>query len=252
MPDSIALEKPTEAETPDAGETALTGYAASTEATGAIESEPVSSLFETIVILESPDSIEAEAIRGLRTRIMAQHVREGRRALAICSATADTGSTFVAANLATAMAQIGVTTVVVDANLRTPKIAGLFRLEESHQGLGEYLADPDMSIDAILQSTSLEGLSVVTAGALQPNPQELLAGGRFKLFVDQLLREFELTIIDTTATNICTDAQRVATVAGYSLIVARKHKSHVKDVATLVALLRADRSTIVGTVLNDY
>ena len=84
------------------------------------------------------------------------------------------------------------------------------------------------------------------------HPQELLAGSRFKAFMDQLLREFELTILDTTATSRCTDAQRVATVAGYSLIVARKHKSHVKDVATLVKLLRADRSNVVGTVLNDF
>jgi protein-tyrosine kinase len=66
------------------------------------------------------------------------------------------------------------------------------------------------------------------------------------------MREFDLTIFDTTATNSCTDAQRVATVSGYSLVVARKHKSHVKDVATLSGLLRADRSVVVGTVLNDY
>lgn len=208
--------------------------------------------FESIVILDAPDSIEAEAIRGLRTRIMAQHVREGRRALAICSATQDTGSSFVAANLATAMAQIGVKTVVVDANLRTPQIAEMFRLPVGGVGLGDYLADFDVSIDAILRPTALPFLSVVTAGTLQANPQELLASTRFKLFMDQLLREFELTILDTTATSGCTDAQRVATVAGYSLIVARKHKSHVKDVATLVKLLRADRSTVVGTVLNDF
>ena len=88
--------------------------------------------------------------------------------------------------------------------------------------------------------------------AAQSNPQELLAGMRFKNFVDQLLREFDLTIFDTTATNTCTDAQRVATVSGYSLVVARKHKSHVKDVTTLANLLRADRSMVVGTVLNDF
>lgn len=216
------------------------------------DGEVIESAFESLVILESPDSIEAEAIRGLRTRIMAQHVREGRRALAICSPTEDTGSSFVAANLATAMAQIGVKTLVVDANLRTPKIANMLRLDENAAGLGDYLADPDLGIDSVLQETALPFLSVITAGSLRPDPQELLAAARFKSFMDQLLREFELTILDTTATSRCTDAQRVATVAGYSLIVARKHKSHVKDVATLVSLLRADRSNVVGTVLNDF
>jgi protein-tyrosine kinase len=216
------------------------------------DGEVIESAFESLVILEAPDSIEAEAIRGLRTRIMAQHVREGRRALAICSPTEDTGSSFVAANLATAMAQIGVKTLVVDANLRTPKIASMFRLDDNAPGLADYLADPDLAVDSIVQETALPFLSVITAGSLRTDPQELLAGSRFKTFMDQLLREFELTILDTTATSRCTDAQRVATVAGYSLIVARKHKSHVKDVATLVKLLRADRSNVVGTVLNDF
>jgi protein-tyrosine kinase len=216
------------------------------------EGEVIESAFESLVILESPDSIEAEAIRGLRTRIMAQHVREGRRALAICTPTEDTGSSFVAANLATAMAQIGVKTLIVDANLRDPKVAGMFRLDDNAVGLSDYLANPDLTVEGVLQETALPSLSVITAGGLRPNPQELLAGARFKQFMDQLLREFELTIIDTTATSRCTDAQRVATVAGYSLIVARKHKSHVKDVATLVSLLRADRSNVVGTVLNDF
>jgi protein-tyrosine kinase len=220
--------------------------------TTSAEGEVIESAFESLVILESPDSIEAEAIRGLRTRIMAQHVREGRRALAICSPTEDTGSSFVAANLATAMAQIGVKTLVVDANLRMPKIANMFRLDDNALGLADYLADPDLAVDSIVQETALPFLSVITAGSLRTDPQELLAGSRFKTFMDQLLREFELTILDTTATSRCTDAQRVATVAGYSLIVARKHKSHVKDVATLVKLLRADRSNVVGTVLNDF
>ncbi len=208
--------------------------------------------FRSLVILTEPDCIEAEAVRGLRTRIMAQHVREGRRALAVCAATENAGCTFVAANLATAMAQIGVKTCVVDADLRTPEIARIFGLDPERPGLAEYLADADAGLDAVIQPMSLPNLSVVTAGKLKANPQELLAGSRFKLFVDQLLREFDLTIFDTTATNACTDAQRVATVAGYSLVVARKHKSHVKDVATLSGLLRADRSVVVGTVLNDF
>ncbi|MEK6637140.1 MAG: CpsD/CapB family tyrosine-protein kinase [Pseudomonadota bacterium] len=223
-----------------------------TNEASASDGDVIESAFESLVILESPDSIEAEAIRGLRTRIMAQHVREGRRALAICSPTEDTGSSFVAANLATAMAQIGVKTLVVDANLRTPKIANMLRLDENAIGLSDYLADPDIPIDAILQETALPFLSVITAGSLRTDPQELLAGTRFKGFMDQLLREFELTILDTTATSRCTDAQRVATVAGYSLVVARKHKSHVKDVTTLTNLLRADRSNVIGTVLNDF
>lgn len=198
------------------------------------------------------DGVEGEAIRGLRTRIMAQHVREGRRALAICTPAANSGATFVATNLAVSMAQIGVKTALVDADLRTPGIASVFGLRDDQLGLADFLADETVRLHEIVNGEVFPHLTVIGAGPAAANPQELLSSDRFRTLVDQLLREFDLTIIDTTPAHSCTDAQRVATVAGYSLIVARKHKTYVGDVATLAKLLRADRSVIVGTVLNDF
>lgn len=205
----------------------------------------------SLVVLQAT-GIEAEAIRALRTRIMAQHVSEGRRSLAICSPAVDSGCTFVAANLAAAVSQIGVKTVLVDADLREPRATDLFGIPQDGLGLSDYLAHSSVRLQNIVQGEVLPHLSVISAGAPPPNPQELLAGSRFRALVDQLLREYDLTILDTTPANTCTDAQRVATVAGYSLIVARKHKTYVGDVATLAKLLRADRSVVVGTVLTDF
>jgi capsular exopolysaccharide synthesis family protein len=209
-------------------------------------------VFASVAVVEYPGSIEAEAIRGLRTRIMAQHAREGRRALAVCAATQGAGCTFVAANLAVALGQIGVKTVIVDADLRFPEIAPLLKLDTDVPGLADYLADDALDFDTVLQGPIYPSVWAVSAGRVRPNPQELLSGDRFRGFVDTLLREFELTIFDTTAANRCTDAQRVATVAAYSLIVARKHQSYVSDISTLAKLLRADRSTVIGTVLNEF
>lgn len=207
--------------------------------------------FPSLAIL-SRDGVEAEAIRGLRTRIMAQHVREGRRALAVCTPASGSGATFVASNLAVGLAQIGVKTALVDANLRKPGIAEVFGLRDDHLGVADYLEDSTIRLDEIVDGEVLPHLAVIGAGQSPSNPQELLSGDRFRTLIDQLLREYDLTIIDTTPANSCTDAQRVATVAGYSLIVARKHKTYVGDVATLSKLLRADRSIVVGTVLNDF
>lgn len=203
------------------------------------------------LILREPLSIASEAIRSLRTRIMAQHVREGRRALAICTPAAGSGCTFVASNLAIAMAQVGVKTVIVDTDLRHPGVADALGLDAEHPGLADSLAE-SAGLDDIIQPGPVPNLSVITAGLPPPNPQELLSSNAFRQLVNQVLREFDLTIFDTTPTNSCTDAQRVATVAGYSLIVARKHTSYVNDVKILANLLRADRSLLVGTVLNEY
>lgn len=208
--------------------------------------------FSTLLVETEPTSIEAEAVRSLRTRILAQHVREGRRALTICTPSDETGCSFVAANLAVSIAQIGFKVALVDGDLRQPTISEMFGLEPTKAGLTNFLTDDSLEIDDVLQTTHRPHLSIVAAGSLVSNPQELLSSSRFKLFVDQMLREFDLTIFDTTPTSRCTDAQRVANVSGYSLIVARRHATFMSDVSTLVKLLRADRSVVVGSVLNDF
>lgn len=204
------------------------------------------------VMLSGGQSLEAESIRALRTRLSAQHLREGRRSLAICSATADSGCTYIAVNLAVAMAQAGVRTALVDANLRDPMIADLCGLPLGMPGLSDYLANDRTAISEIVDADLMPNLAVVGAGETPHNPQELLSGARFRTLVDQLLREYDLTIFDTPPGNICSDGQRVATMAGFSLIVSRKHKTYVQDVKTLAKQLRADRSVVVGSILNDF
>jgi protein-tyrosine kinase len=204
------------------------------------------------VMLSDPQSIEAEALRGLRTRIVAQHLREGRRSLAICSPTAESGCTYIAVNLAVAAAQAGIRTALVDANLRDPMIADLCGLPLDMPGLSEYLARDAIRVPDIVDTELMPNLAVIGAGEVPDNPQELLSAARFRGLVDQLLREFELTIFDTPPANICSDGQRVATIAGYSLIVSRKHATYVNDVKTLAKQLRADKSVVVGAVLNDF
>jgi tyrosine-protein kinase Etk/Wzc len=208
--------------------------------------------FHSIVTVTNPSSILAEAIRGLRTRVMAQHVQIGRRAIAICGATPDSGCSFVAANLAVALAQIGVRTALVDSDLREPVLDRMLGVPRAVPGLADYLSDDSIHISELARESILPCLSFYSAGSPSSSPQELLATSRFGAFAGHLLREHQLTIFDTTAANGCTDAQRVATVAGYSMVVARKHSSYVEDLATLTRLLRADGSKVVGSVLVDY
>ena len=205
-----------------------------------------------IGMLAQYEGMRAEAIRALRTRIVARHIREGRRALSLCAPHANSGCSFVAANLAVALAQIGAKTLLVDADLRTSRIAEMFALAPDTRGLSDFLADDSLRIDQVLYSDVLPLLSVVPSGHQASNPQELLSSSRFKYFVDILMREYDITIFDTTPANICADAQRVSTVAGYSLIVTRQHNSYVSDVVTLSKQLVADRAVVIGSVLNEF
>ena len=192
----------------------------------------------------------SESVRALRTHIMARHVSAGHRALAICSTTRDTGCTFVATNLAVALSQIGVNTLLIDADLRKPSVSRAIGREPVKADLQAALSTP-VNFNDCIDRNVMPNLSVLLSAGAARNAQELLANMRFERLMDFCLREFESTIIDTPPANIYSDARRISTVAGYSLIVARRNRSHIDDIKALVEHLHGDHATVIGTVLND-
>ena len=212
---------------------------------------PVHIFSPSLVTISQPQEGPAEAIRALRTYIMTHHVQEGRRALAICAASPGVGCTFTAANLAVALSQIGVKTLLIDGNLRAPGIDLIIQPAQPLEGLRQCLVSSESDFNDGIDADVLPNLSVMYSGGAAPNPQELLAGYRFKELMEFCLRDYEATIVDTPAANSCSDARRVSTVVGYSLLVARINKSYVDDLKTLTAQLQGDHARVVGTVLNE-
>ncbi|MDB5482035.1 MAG: chain length determinant protein tyrosine kinase EpsG [Caulobacteraceae bacterium] len=204
-----------------------------------------------MVTVLSPIGPRADAIRALRTHVMAQHINLGRRALAICAPSANVGCSFVAANLAVSLSQIGVKTLLIDGDLRRPALDLLIRPPQPSPGLAQCLQSPDEPFGANIDTAVLPQLSVMYAGHAAANPQELLAGDRFRSLMKFCLREFDATIVDTPPANTSTDARRISGVAGYSLIVTQQNKTFVRDVMTLAGQLKADRAVVIGTVMNQ-
>jgi protein-tyrosine kinase len=203
-----------------------------------------------LVALLSPLSPSSESIRAIRTHLLAQHVQVGRRALAICATGVGSGATFMATNLAIAAAQAGLQVLLVDADLREPGVQDLIKPAQPVQGLTECLSVPDAQAADYIQQNVLPGLSVLYAGHAALNAQELLATDRFGQTVNACLRDYDLTIIDTPPSNRFADVRRIANVAGYALIVARRNKSFVPDVKVLAEQLQSDNAVVIGTVLN--
>lgn len=204
-----------------------------------------------IVMLSDPKGVRAEGIRTLRTHIMAQHVDDGRRGLAICSPNGGVGATFTAVNLAVALAQIGVKVLLIDGDLRLAEVNEFIRPPTPVAGLRQVLEGSEADFSLNIQTDVLENLAVLFAGGISGGAQELLATDRFGNVAERCLRDFDLTIIDTPPANRCADARRISTVAGYSLIVAKRDLTFINDLKALAGQLREDRAQIVGTVLND-
>ncbi|THD65110.1 CpsD/CapB family tyrosine-protein kinase [Phenylobacterium sp.] len=207
-------------------------------------------LAPALVTLSDPLSPGAEAIRALRTHVMAQHIQQGRRGLVICAASLDVGCSFVAANLAVALAQIGLKTLLVDGDLRSPSIHQLIPPRGQTAGLAGCLATAYAIVGDFIEEDLLPNLSVLYAGDGAANSQELLARELFEDVMNQCLRDYDVTIVDTPPANTSADARRICNVVGYALVVARRNKSLVSDVKTLVEQLIDDHAKVIGTVMN--
>jgi protein-tyrosine kinase len=120
---------------------------------------------------------------------MAQHFHAGRRALAVCAASPGVGCSFVASNLALALSQIGMRTLLVDANLRFPSLHSIFGESGRVAGLADCLATEDGEFGSYVHAGE-PNLSMIYAGGVPANSQELLAGRRFHDLLKFCLREF--------------------------------------------------------------
>lgn len=206
----------------------------------------------SLVLLSNPSSLQSESIGALRNHLIAQHVRDGRRSLVVCGPSKGVGCSFLTANAGLAMAQAGINTLIIDANLRDPALDDYFCPSEPAPGLGQFLSDPTSAGDGLLRINVLPNLSLMHSGGPAENAQELLATTHFKSLMDECVRNFDLVLVDSPAANSAGDACRIASVLNYALIVTKCHSSYVSDVQTLANDLHINRAKVVGTFLNDF
>ena len=207
---------------------------------------------DELIVVNDPASIRAESVRLLRTQIIAQHIRSGRRGLAFVSPVDGTGCSYLAANLAASLSQVGTKTLIIDANMRAPRLDQIFGLDANAPGLSSFLSLQVARPERVVHANVLPNLSVITAGPPVARPQELLSGTRFRDGTNTLLREYDLVIFDTPATNSNADALTVAAAAGYAVVVARRDYSYFNDMSTLVTQLASARCPVIGSILNEF
>ncbi len=204
---------------------------------------------EELYSLHEPQSLAAETIAGLRNHLVSRQYAQNRRSLALCSPTASSGTAVIAANLAIAMAQSGLRTLLIDGNLRTPRMQELFMVDEPAEGLSEFLASRSADGPKLFGDV-VPDLSLMFAGNPADNSADLLASTKFKTMIEESVRSFDITIIDCPPSANYSDCRRIATVVRNALIIARRDHTFASDVKTLAQDLQSDRVQVVGTFLN--
>lgn len=203
-----------------------------------------------LVTLAEGRPAEAESIRTVRTHIIARHIDDGRRGLAVCGPKPGVGCSFTAVNLAIALSQVGISTLLIDADLRRPSLQDFIRPEVDLGRRSEQDAPDRSAIDRVHPEV-LPNLSLLYAADVARNSDELLGGDPFRKLMERCLRDFEFTIVDTPPASESSDALRVASVIGYALVVARTNVTLIKDVTSLAKQLQEDGARLVGAVLNE-
>jgi protein-tyrosine kinase len=204
-----------------------------------------------VIAAYSPDAQPVEALRALRTQLMLRWFDSDtkHKALAIVSPARGEGRSWLAANLAVVFSQLGERTLLIDADMRRPRQHELFKLD-NRVGLSALLsgrAGPEV----VKRITPLLGLSVLPAGALPPNPQELLARPAFSQLLDQLSASFDVIIIDTPDALHSADAQSLAARAGGALMLARKNHSVAEHLRNTAEAISQAGAVLVGCALNE-
>jgi chain length determinant protein tyrosine kinase EpsG len=205
-----------------------------------------------LVMLAQPFSRQAEALRAIRNRLTRDAGRGDRTlsAIAVVSPGRSDGKTFVAANLGVALAQRGGRTVIVDADLRGPRLHEIFQLEPG-VGLAGVLGGRT-DLQALRPVAGVPGLAVLPAGQVPPNPLELIERPAFAQLLGALQARFDHVVVDTAAAAWGADPFAVADRCHGTLLVARRDRVTLAALQTLVATLGEGPSRLAGMVMNEF
>lgn len=197
----------------------------------------------------APYSKEAEALRSVRAELMLRWFREGRKTLAVGSATANEGASYLAANLAILFAQMGRKVLLVDANMRQPQQHTIFGVA-NNAGLSEVLAERVSSVQ-VRAVKAFPTLSVLTAGSPPPNPAELLARPTFDAMLSSLEASYDIILIDVAPAQPSSDFQQIAARVGGMLIAVRRNISRLARLAEMKEKIAFTGAQVVGAVVLD-
>lgn len=205
-----------------------------------------------LVTLLQPFSVQAEAIRAVRSQVTMRLAKPDavRQALAVISPSTGDGKTYFAANLAVALAQLGGRTLIVDADLRGPRQHEVFKVSNA-AGLSSLLSG--RSETQVIQAVEgVPGLFVLPCGPIPPNPLELIERPAFGLLVRELTAKFDHVVIDTAAASLGSDACVVAAKCGAALVLTRKNENKVLALQDLVASMAGSSVQLLGAVVNEF
>ncbi|MBI4858939.1 MAG: polysaccharide biosynthesis tyrosine autokinase [Candidatus Riflebacteria bacterium] len=187
-----------------------------------------------------------EAIRSLRTAIKYGYTKDPDKTLLVTSASPSEGKTTIATNLAISLAQIGERVLLVDVDLRKPRLHKVFAVDNG-LGVTNGILRP---LSEVVQTTEIPNLWLIPSGPLIPNASELLFSDEFKKFVATVRQSFDRVIFDTPPVNAVTDAAVLGSAVDGILFVVSAGRNTRGTLKVAMEALQSARDRLRGVVVN--
>lgn len=211
-------------------------------------------LHPELVVANQPFSEQAEGFRTIRSHLIMKlfsNPDQQRQAIAVISPDSGDGKSYFAANVAAAFSQLSGKTLLIDADMRNPRLHEIFGLSDKGAGLSTILSGR-AAANVIHPVPELPSLYVLPVGVVPPNPLELVERPAFGLMIRELLTRFDRIIVDTPAASMGADYAVIAAKCGAAVMMARRDKSNLHVMQNLSNTARIGQVNLVGVILNDH
>ncbi len=202
-----------------------------------------------LAFFNDSQSVFSEAIRTVRTGVLMSSLDSQHKVLVVTSTVPEEGKTTVSFNLSCALAQVK-KVLLIDADLRRPKIGRLLDRDKDAPGLSNMVAGTATPSQAIYFDEKA-GFHILSAGTVPPNPLELLSSKRFEEVIDKLKEAFDMIVIDSPPVQLVSDALVLSRLVDSVVYVVRADSTAYQMAQNGIKRLRAVNAPLIGVVLNQ-
>lgn len=203
------------------------------------------------IVAKKPDASASEAYRALRTRIKFSKIdKENLKTILVTSSRALEGKTTTSINLAGSLALANFKTLILDADLRKPRVHSIFN-EKRFPGLTDYFFGQS-TYEQILRSSGINNLYYISAGTIPPNPSEILGSTQMESFLEKLKKDFDYIILDSAPLIAVTDSEILAQYVDGTILVVSANNTEIDLLEKSVDILKRDSISFLGVVLNNF
>ncbi len=216
---------------------------------GAVPKHKLNGKTAKVIVDKFPKSAVSEALRSIRTNIEFMLPDKESKVISVTSTVGSEGKTFISTNLGALLAMAGKKTVVVDLDLRKPKIHFAFEEAKNAKGVSSILIGK-ATVKDCAQESSIEGLDFITAGPVPPNPSELILRNEFGEMIDFLRKNYEVVILDTPPVGLVTDGLLAMQKADLPIYVLKADFSKRSYIQNINRILGTGQFNNLSLILN--